>query len=128
MWGDVLHATPVARLPHMVPGLPWHPDVEVCEQDDQVRVCIDVPGVEESNLQVDIDEGWLTVRGERQDARAHEGGNRRSELHYGSFTRRIALPDGVDPDAARAVLRNGVLEVRIPMHRKAPKRVPVQHT
>lgn len=126
-WGDVWRGTPIARLPQIVPGLPWNPDVEVCEQDDQVRVYMDVPGVDESHLQVEIVEGALTVRGERQDERASDGGRRRSELHYGAFTRRIALPDGVDPDGARAMLRNGVLEVRIPFHRREPKRVPVQH-
>jgi HSP20 family protein len=127
VWSDVLSGTAVSRLPQMVPGMPWNPNVEVCEQNDQVRVCIDVPGVEQSKLQVEIDEGSLTVRGDRQDERASEGGRRRSELHYGSFTRRIPLPDGVDADAARAVLRNGVLEIRIPMHRREPRRVPVQH-
>lgn len=127
VWGDVLRGTPISRLPQIVPGMPWHPDVEVCEQHDQVRVCIDVPGVDESHLQVEIDEGALIIRGERQDERESDGGHRRSELHYGSFTRRIPLPQGVDADGARAILRNGVLEVRVPFHRREPKRVPVQH-
>lgn len=127
VWGDVWRGTPISRLPHRMPGLPWNPDVEVCEERDQVRVCIDVPGIDESRLQVEIDEGALVVRGERQDERASEGGRRRSELHYGSFTRRITLPDGIDGDGARAILRNGVLEVRVPFHRREPKRVPVQH-
>jgi HSP20 family molecular chaperone IbpA len=48
-------------------------------------------------------------------------------LHYGSFTRRIPLPDGIDADSARALLRNGVLEIRIARHRREPRRVPVQH-
>ncbi|HYC48462.1 MAG TPA: Hsp20 family protein [Burkholderiales bacterium] len=125
--GDVWRGTPISRLPNFVPGMPWNPDVEVCEQDDQVRVCIDVPGVDESQLQVEIDERTLVIRGERHDERASDPGHRRSELHYGSFSRRIPLPDGVDADAARAILRNGVLEIRIPMHRRAPRRVPVQH-
>ena len=127
VWGDVWRGTPLSRLPQIVPGLPWNPDVEVCEQDDQVRVCMDVPGVDETQLQVEIDEGALLVRGERQDERGGDGRFRRSELHYGSFVRRIPLPDGVDADGARAILRNGVLEVRIPFHRPEPKRVPVQH-
>jgi HSP20 family protein len=127
VWGEVLRGAPVSRLPNIVPGMAWQPDVEVCEQDDAVRICIDVPGVDESQLQVEIDEGQLTVRGERQDERASEPGHRRSEFHYGAFTRRVPLPDGVDPDAARALLRNGVLEVRIPLHRREPRRVPVQH-
>jgi HSP20 family protein len=127
LWSDVLSGTPMARLPQLVPGLGWNPNVEVCEQDDQVRVCIDVPGVDESHLQVEIEEGTLTVKGERQDERATDPGRRRSEFHYGSFFRRIPLPDGIDPDTARAVLRNGVLEIRIPLHRREPRRVPVQH-
>jgi len=127
LWSDVLGGTPMSRLPQLVPGLAWNPNVEVCEQDDQVRVCIDVPGVEESNLQVEIEEGALIIRGERQDERASDPGRRRSEFHYGSFTRRIPLPDGIDADAARAILRNGVLEIRIPLHRREPRRVPVQH-
>lgn len=127
LWDQMWRGTPLARLPQMVPGLPWNPDVEVCEQDDHVRVCIDVPGIDESHLQVEIDESGLTLRGERQDERGTDPGRRRSELHYGAFTRRIPLPDGVDADGARAILRNGVLEVRIPLHRREPRRVPVQH-
>jgi HSP20 family protein len=127
LWGQIWRGTPMARLPQMVPGFNWNPDVEICEHDDMVRVCIDVPGVDESNLQVEVDEACLTIRGDRQDERATDPGQRRSELHYGAFTRRIPLPDGIDPDNARAVLRNGVLEVRIPLHRREPRKVPVQH-
>jgi HSP20 family molecular chaperone IbpA len=125
--GQMWRGTPLARLPQMMPGLPWNPSVEVCEQDDQVRVALDVPGVEESSLQVEITDGELIVRGERQDERSMEPGRRRSEVRYGTFTRRIPLPEGADPDGARANLRNGVLEVRIPLHRREPRRVPVQH-
>jgi HSP20 family protein len=131
VWGQIWRGTPIARLPHQVtslmPGFVWNPNVEICEQGDQVRVCIDVPGIEESNLQVEVDEGCLRVRGVRQDERANEPGNRHSELHYGSFTRRIPLPEGVDADNAKAILRNGVLEVRIPRLRREPRKVPVQH-
>jgi HSP20 family protein len=134
LWDQVWRGTPVGRLPQMmpnlqnlsgIPGMSWSPTVEVCEKDDQVRICIDVPGVNESQLQVQIEHGTLTVRGERHDERADEAGHRRSEVHYGSFTRRIPLPEGIDADGAQAVLRNGVLEIRIPLHRREPRRVPV---
>jgi HSP20 family protein len=136
LWEQVWRGTPVGRLPQMmpnlqsfsaIPGLSWSPSVEVCEKDEEVRICMDVPGVDESHLQVQIDRGALTIRGERQDERADEAGHRRSEMHYGAFTRRIPLPDGIDADGAQAVLRNGVLEIRIPLHRREPRRVPVQH-
>jgi HSP20 family protein len=126
LWGDVWRGTPIQRLPQLVPGLPWNPNVEVSEQGGEVRVCIDVPGIDESHLQVEVHEGTLTVRGERQDDRGSEGGRRRSELHYGSFVRRVPLPQGVDADAAQARLRNGVLEIRMPVHRREPRRIPVQ--
>ena len=126
-WGEVWRGTPIARLPHIVPGLQWNPNVEICEQDDYIRVCVDVPGVDESHVQVEVEDGYLSVRGERQDDRGHEPGQRRSEFHYGSFTRRIPLPDGVDAESARAVLRNGVLEIRIPRQRREPRRIPVRH-
>jgi HSP20 family protein len=136
LWDQVWRGTPVGRLPQMmpnlqnlsaIPGISWSPSVEVCEKDEEVRICIDVPGVDESHLQVQIEQGKLTIRGERHDQRAAESGNRRSEVHYGAFTRRIPLPDGVDADGAQAVLRNGVLEIRIPLHKREPRRVPVQH-
>ena len=126
VWDDVLRGSPIARLPQMVPGLPWNPGVEVREEGQQVRVRVDVPGVDESHLEVEIDEGQLTVRGERQDDAAGADGQRHTEARYGSFTRRIPIPTGVDADSAKAVLRNGVLEVSIPLQRKAPRRVPVQ--
>ena len=130
VWGDVLRNTPIPRLPtplsNVMPGLGWNPNVQVCEQDEQVRICIDVPGVDEAHLAVEIEDASLTVTGERQDERGSEGGQHRSEVRYGSFTRRIPLPDGIDADQARAVLRNGVLEVRIPMHRRPRRRVPIQ--
>jgi HSP20 family protein len=127
LWEQMWRGTPIARLPHIVPGLAWNPSVEVCEREDQVRVRIDVPGVDESHLQVEIQGGHLTVRGERQDERGDDGGHRRSELHYGSFSRRIPLPEGIDVDSAKAILRNGVLEIRIPLQRREARRVPVQH-
>jgi HSP20 family protein len=128
VWHQVWRGTPIERLPEMVPGLQWNPDVEVCELEDQVRVCVDVPGVDEAHLHVEVDDRGLTIRGERQDYTGpYAGAHRRSELHYGSFSRRIPLPEGVDAEHARALLRNGVLEVRIPLSRRRARRVPVEH-
>jgi HSP20 family protein len=127
VWEQMWRGTPVARLPHFMPALGSHPKVEVCERHDQVRICVDVPGVDESQLSVEIQDGCLTIRGERQDDRGDDGGRRRSEFNYGSFTRRVPLPEGVNGDAAKAILRNGVLEIRIPIERREPRRVPVQH-
>ena len=127
VFSDAWRTSAMPRLPDIMPAFGASPKVEVCEQHEQVRVCLDVPGVDENALDVEIDEGALVVRGERRDARAHEPGQRRSELHYGRFTRRVPLPEGIDRDGARATLRNGVLEILIPLKRTQPRRVPVEH-
>jgi HSP20 family protein len=126
VFGDLMRATPVARLPDFMPGFAANPKIDVCEQDKQVRVCLDVPGVDESQIEVDVDDGALIVSGERRDERAQDGGQRRSEMHYGRFTRRIPLPQGIDKEGARATLRHGVLEVVIPLQRSQARRVPVE--
>ena len=131
VFGDAWRTAAVPRLPgvpDMVPILGFNPKVEVCEQQEQVRVCVDVPGVDENGLEIEIDAGALVIRGERRDARAQEPGQRRSEVYYGRFTRRVPLPEGIDRDNARATLRNGVLEILIPLTRTQPRRVPVEHT
>jgi HSP20 family protein len=92
----------------------WMPAIEVCEQGDEVRVCAEVPGVEPADLHVQIDQGLLIVRGERR-GEAPKGAMNRSERVYGSFVRRITLPEGLHTDRARARLRHGVLEICIPV-------------
>lgn len=92
----------------------YTPAIEMCEQEDEVRICAEVPGIEPADLHVEIDQGLLVVRGERRADTPHPA---RSERVYGSFVRRIPLPEGLRTEAARATLRNGVLDVRIPVAR-----------
>jgi HSP20 family protein len=93
----------------------WAPQVEVFERDNQLIVRADLPGMTKDNVNVDIIDDALVIRGERASEREeNEQGFYRSERSYGSFYRRIPLPEGVNADNAKADFRNGVLEITIP--------------
>lgn len=104
----------------------WTPAIETCERDDELRVCVEVPGVLPENLHVEVDPELLVIRGERRSDNP-PGAAARSERMYGSFVRRIPLPDGLRTEEARARLHHGVLEIRIPVARlKRGREVPVE--
>ena len=104
----------------------WTPVIETCERGDELRICAEVPGVSAADLHVEVDPQLLVIRGERRSDNP-EGVTARSERTYGSFVRRIPLPDGLRTEEARAQLRNGVLDVRIPYSRlRHGREVPVE--
>jgi len=91
------------------------PKVDVTETDKEVRVMADLPGMEEKDIQVDLTDDGLTIRGERKSEHEEKrGGFYRSERSYGSFERFITLPGPVEKDKAEALFKNGVLTVTVP--------------
>lgn len=99
----------------------WSPQVEIFEREGQLVVRADLPGLNKNDVRVEVTDDAITIEGERR----HEHEERRegyihSERSYGSFSRRIPLPDGVEADKANANFRDGVLEISMP----APKREP----
>jgi len=103
----------------------WIPEVEVREQGNQLRIHVDVPGVPRDKVNVDIQDGTLTIRGERSEERSdgdEEQGYRRSERRYGSFFRSIELPEGVDTENAQAMMKDGVLDITLPYSASKQKR------
>jgi HSP20 family protein len=96
----------------------WSPQVEVLRRGDQLVVRADLPGLEKDDVNVEIDDGVLTISGERSEQREENRDDfYRSERSYGQFYRAIPLPDGVDTEAVEASFKDGVLEVTLP----APK-------
>lgn len=90
----------------------WLPQVEVFERGDKLVVRADLPGLNKDDVDVEIDDGVLTISGERKDEHEESReGFYRSERSYGRFYRTISLPDGVDPDRTDASFKNGVLEI-----------------
>ena len=78
------------------------------------RIAVEVPGVAEQDLKVDVKDGVLTISGEKKSEREEKGDSWYfSERQYGSFTRSFRLPAEADPDAVNAKLNDGVLEISV---------------
>jgi HSP20 family protein len=90
----------------------WVPTADVWETDEEVVYAFDLPGISEQDISVELEDGALTISAER--AREHEvedGKYFRFERRFGTFSRTIGLPQGVDEDGVSAKYENGVLEV-----------------
>ncbi|HEX7967446.1 MAG TPA: Hsp20/alpha crystallin family protein [Stellaceae bacterium] len=91
------------------------PRIDVSETDQEIRVAVELPGVDEANLDVTIDDDTLTIRGEQQaEVEDEDRDYRLRELVRGTFMRAIQLPFSPDPNQVRAVIRNGILNITIP--------------
>lgn len=106
----------------------WTPAVDIKEEDDRYVIHADVPGVDPKDIEVNMEDGVLTIRGERKaEKRDEREGYKRVERVRGSFYRRFSLPDTANADAISAKSQHGVLEVVIPKQEKLqPKRIEVQ--
>jgi HSP20 family protein len=98
------------------------PSVEISEADKQIKVTAEVPGLEEKDIEVLLDDGVLTLKGEKRSE--NEDRDRQfSERYYGRFERRIPLGVEVDEDKVDASFSNGVLTVTLPKTEKAQSQV-----
>jgi HSP20 family protein len=88
------------------------PQLEIEQQDDQIRVVAELPGVDEKDVDLSIEDGVLTLSGEKRSERKDENGY--SERSYGRFERRIALPSNIDEEKCAAEVNNGVLTITVP--------------
>src|SRR6266480_3419081 len=96
-------------------GSMWLPQVEAFERDGKLIVRADLPGLTKDDINVEITDDAIKIRGERRQAKEeNEEGYYRSERSYGSFYREIPLPSGVNPEEANATFRDGVLEITMP--------------
>ena len=88
------------------------PQLEIDQHDDRIRVVAELPGVDEKDVELTIEDGVLSLSGEKRSERKDESGY--SERSYGRFERRIALPSNIDEEKCQADFRNGVLTVTLP--------------
>jgi HSP20 family protein len=101
----------------------WYPAIEVAEQNNQLQVHAELPGLNPEDVKVEVTDDALVIRGERKSQREHHiGGAYRSERRYGQFYREIPLPQGVNAEQAKAQFRNGVLEISVPLPQQASGR------
>jgi HSP20 family protein len=93
----------------------WSPQTEIFERGDELVVRADLPGLKKDDIDVNLEEDRITIRGERKsEHEENREGIYRSERSYGSFYRTIPLPQGVNGDQAKADFRDGVLEITMP--------------
>jgi HSP20 family protein len=96
------------------------PAMNLSETDKEIMITADLPGVEEKDLDISVSKGELTIRGEKKKETEEKNKNYyRMERSYGTFTRTIALPEGVDETKINAELKKGVLKLTIPKSEQA---------
>lgn len=100
------------------------PRIDLRDADHAVEIEAELPGVEEKDIDVQISDNLLTIRGEKRFVRKgeKEGNYRVLERSYGSFSRSMTLPYAVDPDAVEASFKNGVLKLTLPKPPEAQTR------
>lgn len=99
----------------------WTPSVEIAQRGNEIVICADLPGLTRNDVKLQLFEDRLTIEGERTVESKHQDaqGYHRTERSYGRFFRTIPLPEGVDAQAAQASMRDGVLEIVVPLlHRQ----------
>jgi HSP20 family protein len=104
----------------------WVPPVDVAETQEQIIVRAEVPGMRQQDIQIEFENGLLTIRGERAIEKIENATWHRVERTYGNFSRSFTLPRTVDPEKISANYRDGVLEISVPKREEAkPKQIRI---
>lgn len=105
----------------------WIPPVDIFEKGDNLVIRAELPGVQKDDIDVRIENGILSLRGERKrQSDVDEAGAYRLERVYGSFSRSFALPTTVNSSKVTAMFKDGILEISVPKSEEAkPKRVEI---
>ncbi len=105
----------------------WAPRVDIREEDKRFVIFADIPGVDPKDIEVNMDKGILTIKGERSSESVAENGQlTRIERSSGTFYRRFALPDSADAENISASGKHGVLEISIPKKAETtPRRITI---
>ena len=106
----------------------WAPPVDIFEKHEHFVIRAEIPGVQKEDMDVRVENGMLTLRGERkQDTEVGEENAYRLERVYGMFTRSFSLPTTVDAAKVTATYKDGILEVSVPKVETArPKQIEIK--
>ena len=105
----------------------WFPPVDIHEEKDTIVLRAEIPGINREDIELSVENGTLTLRGEKKQEKQVESENAfRQERFYGSFVRSFVLPSLIDSDRIQATYRDGVLEVVVPKAEEAkPKKIKI---
>lgn len=109
----------------------FFPQVDIQETDDKYRLAVDVPGMKESDIDIDFYKDVLTIKGEKKnEVETKDANNIRIERSYGKFQRDIAFDEPVDQGNIKAELKNGVLKIDVAKKEKGKSthmKIPLTH-
>jgi len=116
------------RRAQHTPAAVWYPPVDILESKDSYLIRAELPGMKQEDFNLEVNEGTLTLTGERKVEKPAEGVEyHRSERLAGKFSRSFHLPQTVAQDAIKATYRDGILEVHVPKAEEAkPRKINVQ--
>ena len=108
----------------------WVPALDVWETESDVVYSFDVPGIPEESIAIEVADGTLTVSGERQSVEeVSEDRYYRFERRFGTFSRTVGLPQGIEEDKITASYRDGVLDIRVPKpEEQKPRKIALSKT
>ena len=106
----------------------WRPAVDIKEEENRFVIYADLPGVDPKDIEITMEKGVLTLKGERsEETKEEHEGYKRVERTRGNFYRRFSLPDTADAELIEAEGKNGVLEITLPKHEKMqPRKIAVR--
>ncbi len=114
-----IELSPWAPVERRISGA-FTPHVDVSETDKEIKVSVELPGMDEKDIDVSLTRDALTIKGEKKEEKEDKGKDYyRMERAYGSFTRSIPLPIEVDTDKVQATFKKGVLDITLPKSAKA---------
>jgi HSP20 family protein len=97
------------------PAREMMPSMDLSETDKEIEITAELPGLEEKDIQLNVADNVLTIRGEKKNEREETKKDYHLvERSYGSFTRAVQLPDGVNADGIKAVMSKGILKITVP--------------
>jgi HSP20 family protein len=105
----------------------WLPALDVWESETEIVLALDLPGIPQESVAIEVDDGVLTVAGERE-RKTEQTADRfyRYERRFGAFSRSVTLPQGVDESKIQAEFKDGVLEIHVPKpEERKPKRIQI---
>jgi HSP20 family protein len=104
-------------------GFGWNPAVDIVENDGELLLTAELPGMKREDVHIEVNEGMLTLRGEKREHKEEKTGNARLvERTYGAFERSFTLPRSVDAEKIAAEFADGVLMIHMPKTAKAAGR------
>jgi len=107
----------------------WLPSVDIDEDDKAIHIKAELPGIDEKDLKVNLENNVLTISGEKKEERKEEDKDKRtivSERRFGSFSRSLSVPEGIKAEKIKAKFKDGVLNIEVPKEETVqPKKINI---